>query len=157
MSSISSVLWDRLCFELFPTNTYHYNSGGDPEAIPDLSYEQLLAFYKGHYHPSNSIFLTFGNLPAGQHHQTFEDNVLSRFEASDKVIKVDLEKTFTQPISACHHYALEDSNTANKTHLIMGWKLGESADLDTMLEAQVISSILMENSASPLMKWLGVE
>ena len=43
MSSISSVLWDRLCFELFPTNTYHYNSGGDPEVIPDLSYEQLLA------------------------------------------------------------------------------------------------------------------
>ena len=63
MSSISSVLWDRLCFELFPTNTYHYNSGGDPEVIPDLSYEQLLGFYKGHYHPSNSIFLTFGNLP----------------------------------------------------------------------------------------------
>ena len=37
MSSISSVLWDRLCFELFPTNTYHFNSGGDPEVIPDLS------------------------------------------------------------------------------------------------------------------------
>ena len=154
MSSISSVLWDRLCFELFPTNTYHYNSGGDPEVIPDLSYEQLLGFYKGHYHPSNSIFLTFGNLPAAQHHTTFQDNVLSRFEASDQVIKVDLEKAFAEPISATHHYALEDADTSNKTHLIMGWKLGESANLDDMLEAQVISSVLMENSASPLMQWL---
>ena len=36
----------------------------------------------------------------------------------------------------------------------MGWKLGESSDLDAMLEAQVLSSVLMENSASPLMKWL---
>ena len=36
----------------------------------------------------------------------------------------------------------------------MGWKLGESANLDDMLEAQVISSVLMENSASPLMQWL---
>ena len=154
MSSISSVLWDRLCFELFPTNTYHYNSGGDPEVIPDLSYEQLLGFYKGHYHPSNSIFLTFGNLPAAQHHTTFQDNVLSRFEASDQVIKVDLEKAFAEPISATHHYVLEDADTSNKTHLIMGWKLGESANLDDMLEAQVISSVLMENSASPLMQWL---
>lgn len=154
MSSISSVLWDRLCFELFPTNTYHFNSGGDPEVIPDLSYEQLLGFYKGHYHPSNSIFLTFGNLPAAQHHTTFQDNVLSRFEASDQVIKVDLEKSFVEPISATHHYALEDADSSNKTHLIMGWKLGESANLDDMLEAQVIGSILMENSASPLMQWL---
>ena len=53
-----------------------------------------------------------------------------------------------------HHYALEDADTDNKTHLIMGWKLGESADLDAMLEAQLLSSVLMENSASPLMQWL---
>ncbi|MEL0086848.1 MAG: insulinase family protein, partial [Halieaceae bacterium] len=41
MSSTTSILWDRLCFELFPTNTYHFNSGGDPENIPDLSYQEL--------------------------------------------------------------------------------------------------------------------
>ncbi|MEK9543053.1 MAG: hypothetical protein VW016_06230, partial [Luminiphilus sp.] len=60
MSSISSVLWDRLCFELFPTNTYHFNSGGAPESIPDLSYQGLRDFYARHYHPSNAVFLTFG-------------------------------------------------------------------------------------------------
>ncbi|MDC3016090.1 insulinase family protein, partial [Luminiphilus sp.] len=34
MSSTPSVLWDRLSHELFPSNTYHFNSGGDPEHIP---------------------------------------------------------------------------------------------------------------------------
>ena len=154
MSSISSVLWDRLCFELFPTNTYHFNSGGDPEVIPDLSYEQLIAFYKGHYHPSNSILLTFGNLPVYQHHEAFERRALSRFEASNEQIEVALEKPFDTPKKAVHHYAIDDDNTAEKTHLIMGWKLGESTDLDAMLEAQLLSSVLMENSASPLMQWL---
>ncbi len=154
MSSISSVLWDRLCFELFPTSTYHYNSGGDPEAIPDLSYDQLMAFYKGHYHPSNAILLTFGNLPVSQHHDVFEREALCRFERSDEHIEVTLEKAFDAPKRALHYYALEDADTDNKTHLIMGWKLGESADLDAMLEAQLLSSVLMENSASPLMQWL---
>ena len=154
MSSISSVLWDRLCFELFPTNTYHHNSGGDPEAIPDLSYEQLMAFYKGHYHPSNSILLTFGNLPVSQHHDAFESRALHRFEKSDEVIEVHLEQSFEAPKKATHRYALDDIDAAEKTHLIMGWKLGESSDLDAMLEAHLLSSVLMENSASPLMKWL---
>ncbi|GIR69232.1 MAG: hypothetical protein CM15mP74_04830 [Halieaceae bacterium] len=47
-----------------------------------------------------------------------------------------------------------EEGTADKTHLIMGWKLGESADLTAMLEAQLVSSVLMENSASPLMHYL---
>lgn len=44
MSSPTSVLWDQVTRYVFPTTTYHFNSGGDPEAIPDLSYEQLKAF-----------------------------------------------------------------------------------------------------------------
>ena len=43
MSSVTSTLWQTLCHHLFPSTTYHYNSGGDPEHIPDLSYEQLCA------------------------------------------------------------------------------------------------------------------
>ena len=41
MSSPVSLLWQTLTKHLFPTTTYHYNSGGDPEVIPQLSYDQL--------------------------------------------------------------------------------------------------------------------
>lgn len=155
MSSVSSILWDRLCYELFPTNTYHFNSGGDPEVIPDLSYQQLRDFYRTHYHPSNAIFLTFGDIPASEHQQKFEQYVLSRFERSEHRIEVSLEQPFSEPKRAAHQYAIESGDdSADKTHLIMGWKLGESADLTAMLEAQLLSAVLMENSASPLMKFL---
>ncbi len=155
MSSVSSTLWDQLCFELFPTNTYHFNSGGDPEVIPDLSYQQLRDFYQSHYHPSNAIFLTFGDISAAEHQHKFERHVLSRFERSDHRIEVALEAPFSEPKRAAHSYAIDaGDDTADKTHLIMGWKLGESADLTAMLEAQLLSAVLMENSASPLMKYL---
>ena len=155
MSSTTSILWDRLCFELFPTNTYHFNSGGDPEVIPDLSYQQLRDFYAKHYHPSNSIFLTFGNIPAASHQHDFHNLVLHRFSKSDDAIEVALETPFEKPKRATHPYAVDSSEgLEKKTHHIMGWKLGESADLTAMLEAQVLSAVLMENSASPLMHFL---
>ena len=155
MSSTPSVLLDRLCFELFPSNTYHFNSGGDPEAIPDLTYQQLRDFYAEHYHPSNAIFLTFGDIPAADHQRVFESAVLHRFDALDRQVEVALETAFTEPRSATHTYAMDpEEDVQNKTHLIMGWKLGESADLTAMLEAQLVASVLMENSASPLMHYL---
>jgi len=155
MSSTPSVLWDRLSHELFPSNTYHFNSGGDPEHIPDLSYQDLRDFYAEHYHPSNAIFLTFGDIAAEAHQCVFESSVLHRFEQLGRKIEVGLETPFSAPRQATHPYAVDaEGDTADKTHLIMGWKLGESADLTAMLEAQLVSSVLMENSASPLMHYL---
>ena len=155
MSSTPSVLWDRLCHELFPSNTYHFNSGGDPEVIPDLTYQALRDFYAEHYHPSNAIFLTFGDIPATDHQQVFESAVLQRFKALGRRIEVELEQPFATPHRASHPYAIDaDEETVKKTHHIMGWKLGESADLTAMLEAQLVSAVLMENSASPLMHYL---
>ena len=155
MSSTPSVLWDRLCHELFPSNTYHFNSGGDPEVIPDLTYQALRDFYAEHYHPSNAIFLTFGDIPATDHQQVFESAVLQRFKALGRRIEVELEQPFVTPHRASHPYAIDaDEETVKKTHHIMGWKLGESADLTAMLEAQLVSAVLMENSASPLMHYL---
>src|SRR5690554_3613124 len=60
MSSVPAQLWQALGQYLYPTTTYHHNSGGDPEHIPDLTYEELKAFYRTHYHPSNAIFMTYG-------------------------------------------------------------------------------------------------
>ncbi|MDO8273447.1 MAG: insulinase family protein, partial [Gammaproteobacteria bacterium] len=54
MSSTNSIMWHTLSKYLYPTTTYHYNSGGEPEHIPDLSYADLKAFYETHYHPSNA-------------------------------------------------------------------------------------------------------
>ena len=155
MSSVSATLWDRLCFELFPTNTYHFNSGGAPESIPDLSYQGLRDFYARHYHPSNAVFLTFGDIPAEQHQRHFEQAVLQRFQRSEDRIEVSLEKSFAAPLRASHPYPVDgEQGVKGKTHHVLGWKLGESADLIAMLEAQVLAAVLMENSASPLMQFL---
>lgn len=151
MSSVPSTLWHTLSKYLFPETTYHYNSGGDPEAIPDLSYEQLLAFYRTHYHPSNSIFMTFGDIPAHQHQARFEELALNRFEALDMQIGVADEKRYHAPVRVEESYAwTEPGEIGDKTHIVMGWLLGKSTHLEDLFEAQLLASVLLDNSSSVL-------
>ena len=151
MSSVNSLLWQALSAALFD-NTYHYNSGGDPEAITELTYSELKQFYQKHYHPSNAIFMTFGDIPAAQHQERFETLALSEFDRSDAHIEVDLATPISEPLRLKQAYSLDDSDDLSaKTHLVMGWKLGESQNLMAQLEAHLVTNLLLENSASPLM------
>lgn len=150
MSSIPSQLWQTLCAHLFPTTTYHYNSGGDPKHIPELSYEQLKTFYQSHYHPSNAIFVSFGDRGAEDHHDKMETLALSRFERRDQRIGVDREQRLSAPIRVEDVYTADRGQTENNTHVVLGWLLGDSVNLEETLEAQFLASVLLDNSSSPL-------
>jgi Zn-dependent M16 (insulinase) family peptidase len=108
MGSITSIIWQTLCKHLYPTTTYRFNSGGDPACIPDLTHEQLIEFYRTHYHPSNAIFMTFGDIPADDHQKRFENQVLHKFNALDERISVPREKRFLKPIAIQENYAFND-------------------------------------------------
>ncbi|MCP5357181.1 MAG: insulinase family protein [Pseudomonadales bacterium] len=158
MSSTNSVLWQTISKYLYPTTTYHYNSGGEPDHIPDLSYADLKEFYTSHYHPSNAVFMTYGDIPAYEHQQRFHDLALARFERLDSHIHVRDEKRYFAPVRVEESYPLreeeEEDGSQNKTHVVLAWLLGKSIDLDDMFQAQLLSSVLLDNSASPLMQVL---
>lgn len=150
MSSPVSTLWQTLSKHLFPTTTYHYNSGGDPESITDLSYDELVEFYRTHYHPSNAVFMTFGNMPAQELQERFETRALSQFDKLDVEISVAEEKPYHAPIRVEESYALDQEDISAKTHHVLGWLMGHSTNLEEQLKAHLLSRVLLDNSASPL-------
>lgn len=157
MSSPVSVLYQSLGAHLFPTSTYHYNSGGEPDDIPNLSYEQLKAFYQTHYHPSNAVFITYGDIPAVEHQQQFDDRALQRFDRLDRTLEVHPEQRFTAPKQVTERYAhqfQEGESEENRSHIVMAWLLGESTDLESQLKAHLLSDVLLDNSAAPLRQLL---
>lgn len=155
MSSVSSQLWQKLSTYLFPSTTYHYNSGGEPADIPDLTYEQLVKFYRSHYHPSNAIFMTFGDIDAAEHQAVFEEKALHKFDQLDKTIGVDREKLYLAPLKVEEKYAASGEESLDeKTHVVLGWLLGDVVDLEQALTAHLLSGVLLDNSASPLMHLL---
>ncbi len=153
MSSPVSVLWQQVSKYLYPTSTYHYNSGGEPQDIPDLSYQQLKDFHKTHYHPSNAIFMTFGDIPVFEHQQKFEEQALNSFEKLNVEITVKPEKRYLSPLIVEEAYAYDvvgDDTTDDKTHHVMSWLLGPCTSLDDMMKANLLSQVLFDNSSSPL-------
>ena len=154
MSSPVSQLWQTLTKYLFPSTTYHFNSGGEPSDIPDLSHEQLLAFYKRHYHPSNAIFMTSGDITAAAHQEAFEKHALNRFSAQKIDLFVADEKRYYSPLKVQESYPAEANDKQAKSHLVLGWLLGHSTDLTQLMRANLLARVLLDHSASPLRKEL---
>ncbi len=150
MSSPVSNLWQSLQSKVFPTITYHHNSGGEPEHIPDLSYADLKAFHARHYHPSNATFMTYGDLPAEHHQQQFEELALAQFDKLEMNLGIPDEQRYEKPLEFTDRYVLDEDDIEGKTYIAMAWLLGHSMDLDTMMEAHLLSGVLLDNSASPL-------
>lgn len=149
MSSAHSVLNESLNKYLFPTTTYHHNSGGDPAHIPDLTHEALLAFHRRHYHPSNAVFMTFGDAAPAALQARFEELALSRFEGVAAPVRGRDEKRYVAPLRVEEAYAPE-SEDGPQTHHVLAWLLGSAASARSRFEAHLLSGVLLENSASPL-------
>ncbi|MBT5054728.1 MAG: peptidase M16 [Gammaproteobacteria bacterium] len=155
MSSSRAVLWETLNQQLFPTVTYHHNSGGDPAEIPGLTYEAFKAFYEAHYHPSNAVFMTFGAIDVVELHEVLEDRALGHFEHSVGQIEVGLEHRLSAPVRHKASYAASAAgDEAPKSQLVMAWLLGESTDLAGLLQANLLSDALLDHSGSPLRRVL---
>ena len=153
MSSPSDQLYHTLAHHLFPDTTYHYNSGGDPKDIPDLTYEELVNFYKTHYHPSNAVFMTFGNKSAAELQEQFENLALSKFEKGETLYSTP-ETRLTAPLNVTETYAVDGEDLKDKTYHVLSWLLPEASDIKLRLGLRLVEGILLEDSASPLRHYL---
>lgn len=153
MSSVTSQLWHGMSKHLYPTSTYKFNSGGNPEDILNLTHEELVDFHKSHYHPSNAIFLTAGDVEPQEIQEYITSNVLSKFEPLNKKIFVSNEARLSHPIEATELYNPQPGDEENH-HVVMSWLLGESHNAEELLGTYLMSSVLLDNSASPLRKAL---
>ena len=84
---------------LFPTSTYHHNSGGDPVNIPTLTHDDLKRFHATHYHPSNARVFTYGDLPLEQTLAKSHELALAKFDRIDvSALDVADERRLTAPV-----------------------------------------------------------
>lgn len=135
---------------LHSETTYHYDSGGAPQIIPTLTFEEFKNFHKKHYHPTNATFFTFGDIPAREHHQNFEKNALQFFEnAGEKVETID-ETRFLSPVKMQTQYPSSDTENKFQTHILFSWLLDAAHNAKSHLLAEIAYSYLLGHSGSPL-------
>ncbi|MBL7180053.1 MAG: insulinase family protein [Desulfobacterales bacterium] len=155
MSSPSQVMGRSILNALYPQTTYRYNSGGDPAVMPTLTYEQLRAFHRRHYHPSNAFFYTYGNLPLKDHLEFINDTVLKHFERIDPQTKVPLQPRLSMPKKATYQYPLgKNEDPSKKCQVCVAWLTADIKNAFEVLTLVLLGQILLGNSGSPLRKAL---
>jgi len=126
MSGEIDQLYHTVAHHLFPTTTYHYNSGGDPAEIPDLTHTELVEFHQSHYHPSNSVIMSFGNIPVSETQARIHNDALTQFAAGKKHVSRP-EVRLSAPISAIDTYTADEAGP-NQTHHVIAWLLPSITD-----------------------------
>jgi len=155
LATPSAAMQRNLGRTLFPGLTYANVSGGDPEHIPDLTWEQLRRFHAEHYHPSNAYFYTYGNQPLDRTLAVIEANALSQFERIAVDTSIANVKRFSKPVASVESYpAAAGEDNSRKAQALVGWVTVPAADSFRLLSMRVLSEVLLGNSGSPLRKAL---
>ncbi|KAF7651655.1 hypothetical protein LDENG_00107570 [Lucifuga dentata] len=142
--------------KLYPDHTYSVVSGGEPLAIPDLSWEQLKHFHTTHYHPSNARFFTYGNLPLEQHLKQIEEEALSRFERINPKTQVPPQPHWTSPRED-HVTCIPDAlapDPARQNTLCVSFLLGNITDAFESFTLSLLSSLMISGPNAPFYKAL---
>lgn len=151
MASAGSIMGKAIGQALFPGLTYENNSGGDPQSIPDLTWEQLKNFHAKHYQPSNAYFYTYGNLPLESILEEIEKRALSRFERSNVEVDIPDVGRFDSPKEFRAVYPLsKKEDPSKKSQVLIAWVTIHIGDSLEVLSLQVLSQVLLSNASSPL-------
>lgn len=155
MSDASDLFTTEMHRVLYPTTTYHYNSGGDPTAIRNIEHADVLAFHKEFYHPSNSYTLTYGDLPLAPHLAFISENVLKHFSRTTPNSTVSDEKRFAEPKRVEVKGPLSTlADPERQTKIAVAWLTNKITETYENISMQILSMLLTAGPTSPFYKAL---
>jgi presequence protease len=155
MSSPDQVMIRSIQKQLYPSTTYHFNSGGDPAQIPLLTYAQLKKFHRRHYHPSNAFFYTYGDLPLAETLAVIHETVLKKFKRMIPHTDVARQPRWRKPRAGTFAYPLQPGeDPARKCQVCVAWLTADIKNSADILTLSLLEQVLLGNSAAPLRKAL---
>lgn len=153
-SSPDALLYRYSKQTLFPDNAYGYDSGGDPAAIPDLTYEQFKRFHETYYHPSNAYIYFYGDDDPTERLRIL-DEYLRDFQPLAVNGHVALQTPFAAPKRFTFPYGADPGADATKKAMVqVNWLLPENTDQLLLMGLDLLSDALVGTQASPLRKAL---
>lgn len=154
-SSPESVLSRKLQETLFPDTPYGYESGGDPEVIPELTQEYFLEFHKKYYHPSNSYMFLYGKVDVLDRLRFIDEEYLKDYEAIAVDSAIPVQKAFESIKNLEMEYPISlQEDEADKTYFSLNYAIGLSTEPELYLAMEMLEYILLSTPASPLKKAL---
>lgn len=152
-SSFDTIAGDWTIRSILEGTPYTHDSGGDPAVIPELTYEQFINFHRTYYHPVNCRIFLYGNIPTEKQLAFLQDRFLSSFSRAPAVPPIPPVPHRTEPRTLyVPGPATDDDSERCTVHL--NWLLGEVSDAETIMEANLVSEILLGHDGAPLSRAL---
>ncbi len=154
-SSAEQQLMQAIQKSLLPDTAYGCDSGGDPKAIPELTYEAFLDFHKKFYHPSNSYIYLYGNLDVEKELGFIDREYLQDFDYQEIDSEILIQKGFNKPKEVTINYALSDAEEEEEnTYLSYNVVVGNSLNRTLNLAFMMLDYALLDVPAAPVKKAL---
>lgn len=142
-SSPDDVLYREIMNSLYPHTAYAVESGGDPDVIPELTYEEFLDFHRKYYHPSNSYLYLYGNMDMVEKLRYIDEEYLSKYDALQVDSALTVEKPFVGTVTVEKEYPIMESESEKKnSYLSYNVSLGKSLDRKTCFGFQVLVDVI---------------
>ena len=154
-SSPEGVLDRVILNTLFPDTSYAYESGGDPEEIPKLTYEQFLDFHRKYYHPSNSYIYLYGDMDMEEKLDWLDREYLSSFDVREVDSKIRFQEPFKEMKEKTFSYSIaSEESEVDQTFLSYSKVIGTSLDKELYLAFEILDYALLSAPGAPLKKAL---
>lgn len=151
LSSADSLLWREVPSTLYPHTTYSVESGGDPEFIPELTYEQFLDFHRTYYHPANSYIYLYGDMDMAEKLKFIDEQYLCKFDALEVHSEITPEPAFAEPVRRTKEYPIsEGESVEDNTYLSWSFSLGEIQDEELYRAWHVLDFALCSVPGAPV-------
>ena len=163
LSDPMSVLDDAVNAALYPDTAYAHESGGDPRAIPALTYEQFLDTHARHYNPSNSYITLYGDLDVDRALVFLDERYLSQPSAASRRMDAaiaageDPSTLAPNPLGVqtpvtCEYKRVEMATTPENALVGLGLVLGSALDRKRTIAADILFEALLGSNEAPVKK-----
>ncbi|MCR4610314.1 MAG: insulinase family protein [Lachnospiraceae bacterium] len=154
-SSPNSVLTREIFSSLFPDTEYFHESGGDPKAIPELTYEDFVGFYKRYYHPSNSYIYLYGDCDMYEKLDYIDKEYLCNFDKLDIESSIHSQKPFDKVIRVEKEYPIATADSdEDGTYLTYNYCVDIGRDPKKMAAFEMLDYALLNSPGAPIRKEL---
>ena len=127
-------------------------SGGDPAAIPSLSYEQYVKIYRRHYRPDNCCITLYGRMDMADKLAFLDEHYLSRMPKGAPRPRTPLQ----YPQAGTRRVVAYDTDTPETVPVqcALGWYTGRFEELEKQTAVSLLLDALLSTNQSPLKKYL---
>ncbi|SFG09650.1 hypothetical protein SAMN04487761_10416 [Lachnospiraceae bacterium C7] len=154
-SSPEEILQEQISRALFPDNAYGKDSGGNPQHIPELTYEDYLNFHRKYYHPANSYIYLYGDMDVAKKLDWMDKEYLSNYDRIDVDSEIKKQPAFKEVKTVEKEYSIaSEEDPADKTYLSYSKVIADVLDKKLYQAFDVLEYALVSAPGAPVRKAL---